>query len=127
LIYDLQAEQFKDTAKTINKLTRATAQTGTATREIYYDRLMKLASYDKFAAIVILLCFCILHVIIIMIRLRNNWLDVLIFNVFIVIIIVITDKAVEPLHGAAVMNKNEIEKQCKDRNIKVIITHNFSV
>lgn len=59
LIYDLQADQFKDTAKVISKLTRATAQ------------------------------------------------------------LVITDKAVDPIHSAVVMNKNEIEKLTKDRNIKV--------
>jgi len=59
LIYDLQADQFKDTAKVISKLTRATAQ------------------------------------------------------------LVITDKAVDPIHSAVVMNRNEIEKLTKDRNIKV--------
>lgn len=59
LVYDLQADQFRDTAKSISKLTRVTAQT------------------------------------------------------------VITEKAVDPLHNAVVMNTHDIEKLTKDRNVKV--------
>lgn len=55
----MQADQFRDTAKSISKLTRVTAQT------------------------------------------------------------VITEKAIDPLHNAVVMNTHEIEKLTKDRNVKV--------